>query len=291
MRKIWIILIAICLFAPTYLNLYAHAGKGKLQEDTVIEVTKVDGNIYMLKGRGGNIGISVGTDGILMIDDQFANLSQKIMDAISKIDKGEIKFVVNTHYHGDHVGGNANFAKTAIILSHHNVRKRLAADKSDPAALPVITFEDGVSIHFNGEEVKVIHWAGGHTDGDAVIFFPKSNVVHTGDQMFSGMFPFVDLSGGGDVQKYMDNVAEILQKVPDDAKIIPGHGPLSTKDDLRKVHEMLVETTRFIRKKIDSGERLETIVAAGLPEKWKSWSWSFVPTEKWIKTVYKSYTR
>ena len=291
MQKVLSGVFVICLLVFGGTNLFGHAGKGKIQEDTVIKVTQVSAHVYMLTGRGGNIGFSAGPDGILLIDDQFANLSQKIMEAIARVDKGKIRFLVNTHHHGDHVGGNANFAKSATILSHHNVRKYMLEDNKEPGGLPVITFEDGVSIHFNGEEVKVIHWAGGHTDGDAVIFFPKSNVVHMGDQMFSGMFPFVDLDGGGDVQKYMDNIAEILQKIPDDVKIIPGHGPLSTKDDLRKLHAMLEETTRYIRKKIDAGESQESIVAAGLPEKWKSWSWNFVPTEKWIKTIYKSYTR
>ncbi len=284
--------LLLVLFCYMTGNAFAHTGSRKIQEETIITTIHVGGAVYMLTGRGGNIGISVGSDGILMIDDQFANLSKKIRAAIAAIDSGEIRFLVNTHHHGDHVGGNANFGKTATILAHHNVRSRVAErNKTSVSALPIITFDVGLSIHFNGEEVRIIHWAGGHTDGDAVIFFSKSNVVHTGDQMFAGMFPFVDLDGGGDVQRYMDNIASILEKVPNDAKIIPGHGPLSTKDDLRKVHQMLVETTTFIRQKIAAGQTLEMMIAAGLPQKWQSWAWSFVPQDKWIKTVYKSFTR
>ena len=260
----------------------------------------VAGSVHMLKGAGGNIGVSVGEDGLLMIDDQFAPLAGRIQTALKNFNKGGLRFVLNTHWHGDHTGGNHIFGRQAPIISHTNVRKRLAQTnkigkrviKPRPReALPVVTFDESLSIHFNGEEIKVIHYPAGHTDGDSVIFFTKSNVVHMGDQMFSGLFPFVDLSNGGDVEGYTKNVAAILAKVPSDAKIIPGHGPLSGVKDLKTFHEMLTATTDIVRKQIRAGKTLAQIKSKGLPAKWKGWAWRFVSEERWIATIHKSLTK
>src|SRR4026209_1900451 len=169
-----------------------------------IKSTKVNGNVYMLEGAGGNIGVSVGADGILIVDDQFAPLADKIRAALKSLGEGKLKFILNTHWHGDHTGGNASFGPEAPIIAHDNVRRRLATEqkseffkRTTPAspkeALPVITFDKSLSVHFNGEEIKVIHFPQGHTDGDSVIFFTSSNVVHLGDDFFAGRFPFVDL--------------------------------------------------------------------------------------------------
>ncbi|HKR60894.1 MAG TPA: MBL fold metallo-hydrolase, partial [Pyrinomonadaceae bacterium] len=169
-----------------------------------ITATKVNGNIFMLQGQGGNIGVSVGADGILIVDDQFAPLADKIKAALKTLGEGKLKFVLNTHWHGDHTGGNAQFGPEAPIIAHDNVRRRLATEqkseffkRTTPAspkeALPVITFDKSLSVHFNGEEIKVIHFPQGHTDGDSVIFFTTSNVVHMGDDFFVARFPFVDL--------------------------------------------------------------------------------------------------
>jgi len=256
-----------------------------------IKSTPVAGSVYMFEGSGGNIGVSAGPDGLLIVDDQFAPLAEKIEAALQKLDKGSLKFVLNTHWHGDHTGGNAHFGRVANIIATANVRKRLLA-QADTAkeALPVVTFEDGLSVHFNGEEIRVVALGPGHTDGDAVIFFTKSGVVHMGDQFFNGMFPFVDLSSGGDVAGYVKNVGAMLQKIPDDAKVIPGHGPLATKADLQKFHQMLVATTDIVRKQIDAGKSLEQVKAAGLPEDWSSWGKGFIKTDRWIETIYKSFT-
>ena len=176
-----------------------------------IKSTHVAGNVYMLEGSGGNIGVSVGADGVLIVDDQFAPLAGKIEAAIRDINSGSLKFVLNTHLHGDHTGGNAHFGKKASIVAHTNVRKRLAADsRTAREALPVVTFDQSISVHFNGEEIKVIHVPPGHTDGDSVIHFTQSGVVHMGDQFFNGRFPFVDLDRGGDVKGYVKNVENIL---------------------------------------------------------------------------------
>ena len=263
-----------------------------------IKATKVSGNVYMLTGSGGNIGVSVGSDGLLIVDDQFAPLADKIKAALKSLSEGKLKFILNTHWHGDHTGGNAVFGPEAPIVAQTNVRKRLqegsTGRKIDPApkeALPVITFDQSVSVHFNGEEIKVIHFPHGHTDGDAVIFFTGSNVVHMGDDFFNGGFPFVDLDSGGDVDGYVKNVGEILGKIPPGAKIIPGHGPLATTDDLKRFHEMLVQTTTIVRSKITAGKNLDDIKREGLPDEWKSWGTGFVNTERWLETIYRSYTR
>ena len=180
-----------------------------------INVIPVAKNIYMLEGSGGNIGVSVGPDGILIVDDQFAPLAEKIEAALRTLDAGKLKFVLNTHHHGDHTGGNANFgAKGATIIAQSNVRKRLASDaNSKKEALPVITFDQSASVHFNGEEIKLLHHGPGHTDGDSVIYFTGANVVHMGDQFFNGAFPFIDLNSGGSVEGYIKTVAAVLEKI------------------------------------------------------------------------------
>ena len=260
-----------------------------------IKVTKVAGNVYMLEGSGGNIGVSVGADGILIVDDQFAPLADKIKAALKTLGAGKLKFILNTHWHGDHTGGNAVFGPDAPIIAQTNVRKRLAegstARKVDPApreALPVITFDQALSVHFNGEEIRVIHFPHGHTDGDSVIFFTGSNVVHMGDDFFAGKFPFVDLASGGDVEGYARNVGDVITKLPPGVKIIPGHGPLSSPDDLKSFHQMLVETIDIVRKKMAAGKTLAQIKAEGLPDEWKSWGTGFVKTDLWIETVFNS---
>ncbi len=241
----------------------------------------------MMEGAGGNIGVSAGPDGILIVDNQFAPLAEKIAAALKKLNPGKLKFVLNTHWHGDHTGGNAFFGAEAHIVAHTNVRKRLASSR-DPKkeALPVITFDQSLSVHFNGEEIKVIHLPPGHTDGDSVIHFTKANVVHMGDQFFAGRFPFIDLGSGGSVAGYIANVGEVLKKIPADAKIIPGHGPLATVDDLRTFHSMLVETSEIVSKAHAEGKTLEAVKAAGLPEKYKDWGSGFINTSRWLEIIY-----
>lgn len=262
-----------------------------------IKATKVAGSVYMLEGAGGNIGVSIGADGILIVDDQFAPLADKIRAALKTLGEGKLKFVLNTHWHGDHTGGNAQFGMEAPIIAHDNVRKRLATEQkifnekvpaSPKEALPVITFDQSLSVHFNNEEIRAIHFPHGHTDGDSVIFFTGSNVVHMGDDFFAGRFPFVDLENGGDVINLAKNVGEIIGRLPAGVKIIPGHGPLSTIDDLKLYHRMLVETIETVRKQAAAGKTLEQIKAAGLPETWKTWGEGFIKTDQWIELIYRS---
>jgi glyoxylase-like metal-dependent hydrolase (beta-lactamase superfamily II) len=265
--------------------------------DVKITTTHVAGTVYMLEGAGGNIGVSAGEDGLMMIDDQFAPLAEKIQAALKEINSGDLRFLLNTHWHGDHTGGNEFFGKGATIIAHDNVRERLTTEQllfgktrppKEKDGWPVITFESSVSIYFNGEEIKLMHKPNAHTDGDAAVFFSGSNVVHTGDLLFSGMFPFVDLDHGGNVMNLIQTVEQLLVEIPEDARIIPGHGPLSGISELKAYHRMLIETTGTIRDMMDAGQSLEQIKDAGLGAKWESWAWDFISEEKWIEIVHAS---
>jgi glyoxylase-like metal-dependent hydrolase (beta-lactamase superfamily II) len=267
-----------------------------------MKTTKVAGNVYMLEGAGGNIGVSVGDDGILIVDDQYAPIADKIREALKGIgaDK-KLRFILNTHWHGDHTGGNVVFGPEAPIIAHDNVRKRMATEqkseffkRTTPAApkeaLPVVTFNQNLTVHFNGEEIRAIHYPHGHTDGDSVIFFTSSNVVHLGDNFFAGRFPFVDLESGGNVEGLTKNIGEIIGKIPEGAKLIPGHGPLSTVENLKTYHNMLLKTTDIVRQKIAAGKTLDQIKSEGVPDEWKSWGTGFIKTDMWLEIVYRSLT-
>ena len=256
-----------------------------------IKATHVAGNIYMLTGSGGNIGVSVGPDGILIVDDQFAPLAPKIEAALKQLNPGKLKFVLNTHYHGDHTGGNAHFGQQAHIIAHKNVRQRLGGKPGDSKPeLPIITFDDSLSVWFNGEEIKLVHVPPAHTDSDSIIYFTGANVIHFGDTFFSGRFPNIDLGGGGDVRGYIRNVEDALKKVPADAKLIPGHGPLSTVKELKEFHEMLAETSGIVEKAIAAGKTLEQVKADGLPDKWKSWAVPTLTTSRWLEILYRGFS-
>jgi cyclase len=265
-----------------------------------IKATKVAEHIHMLTGRGGNLGVSIGEDGVLLVDDQYAPLADRILAAISKLGGEKPRFILNTHWHGDHTGGNEFFGESGTIIAHTNVYERLATpqvlfgrkiDALPPAALPVITFDESLSVHFNGEELRVIHFSHGHTDGDCVVFFIKSNVVHMGDLMFMGMFPFVDLDHGGDVLGLIRSVESVIDQVKPGIKVIPGHGPLSDYAGLASYHQMLVDTTQVVRSAIQAGMSAEEIKKLPAPTKWKSWGNGFIKTDRWMETIYKSLTR
>jgi len=290
------------LLVPIVLLLFAISVTAQTDFSKVeIKVTKVAGNVYMLEGAGGNIGVSVGDDGILIVDDQFAPLADKIRAALKGIADKKLRFILNTHWHGDHTGGNVAFGPEAPVIAHDNVRKRMAVEqksevfkRTTPAspkeALPVITFNQNLTVHFNGEEIRAIHFPQGHTDGDSVIFFAGSNVVHLGDDFFAGRFPFVDLESGGSVEGLTKNIGEIITKIPAGAKLIPGHGPLSGIEDLMNYHNMLVTTSDIVRAKIKAGKTLEQIKSEGLPDTWKSWGTGFIKTDVWLETIYRSLT-
>ncbi len=285
--------LVVCLSAAT--ARFAQQDLSKVE----IKRTLVAGNVHMLEGAGGNIAVSSGKDGALMVDDQFLPLADKIRAELKKLGEGKLKYVLNTHWHGDHTGGNAAFGLEAAIVAQENVRKRLAAGQmllgqrvppAKPEALPIITYNASMSFYFNGEEVRVVHYPHGHTDGDSVIFFMGSNVAHLGDNFFAGKFPFVDMESGGSVEGLTRNIAEIIQKLPAGARIVPGHGPLSTIEDLKLYHRMLVETTAVVRKRMAEGKTLEQIKQEGLPEEWKTWGTGFIKTDQWIETIYRSFS-
>jgi len=294
MRKF--LILAVLVAIPVGVS--AQTDYSKVQ----IKATKVAGNVYMLQGSGGNIGVSVGSDGILIVDDQFAPLADKIRASLKELNPGKLRFILNTHWHPDHTGGNAAFSPEAPIIAHDNVRKRLSTEQESkffnrkfPAvakeALPVITFDKSLAVHFNGEEIRAIHFPQGHTDGDSIVFFTTSNVVHLGDDFFAGSFPYVDIDSGGSVEGLAKNMGEVIARIPADAKLIPGHGPISTLDDLKAYHRMLVETTDIVRKKIAAGKTLDQIKSEGLPEEWKPWGAGFIKTDQWLELVHRSLTK
>jgi len=291
MRKISL-LLASCLLAA--------AAGAQQQPDfskVQIKVTKVAGTVYMMEGYGGNIGVSVGEDGILIVDDQFAPLADKIQAALKGITDKPVKFVLNTHWHFDHTGGNAYFGQHAPIIAHENVRKRLESGgeitafkmqipPAPKAALPVITFEDKVTIHVNGEDIRAIHFPHGHTDGDIVVFFPKSNVVHMGDDFFSGMFPFVDLDSGGSVEGLIEDVAQIIPMLPPDVKVIPGHGPLATLDDLKKFEDMLRGTTAAVAAAMKQGKTLDQMKKEKVLASYADWGNGMLNADLFTEILY-----
>jgi len=266
-----------------------------------LKTVHVNGNVYMLEGihgfAGGNIGVSIGDDGILIVDDQFSEMNEKIRTALTKLKPGQPRFVLNTHWHGDHTGGNIDFNTHATIIAHDNVRKRLMEEQSNifattPArpkeAWPVITFDESLTIHFNDETIKVLHFPNGHTDGDSVIYFIESNVVHMGDHYFAGMFPFVDITSGGNVLNLTDNIKRIIDSVPDDVRIIPGHGPLSNKDELISYYKMLQDSIQFVQQNINQDMTLEELIEVGLPNELKPWETGFIKAEKWLTFIHQS---
>lgn len=299
MRKFLVLLALLSLGLSTVL---AHGDNSHFanQQDIQVKTTKIVNNIYLLQGRGGNIGASVGMDGILIIDDDYKNVGDKLKEALKQLGSESPRFIFNTHWHGDHTEGNQVFGKNSIIVAHNNVRMRLSQENTVfgrktvpyPAeALPMITYAQSISIHFNGEEIKAIHYPNGHTDGDTVVFFTKSNVVHFGDNFFANRFPFVDLENGGSVQGLTKTIGELIKTIPADAKLIPGHGPLCTIDDLKNYHQMLVETSAMVQKAMDEKKSLDDIKKAGVPEKYKTWGEGFIKTDAWITTIYNSFSK
>jgi glyoxylase-like metal-dependent hydrolase (beta-lactamase superfamily II) len=298
MQKFLSSILFLSLCASTFL---AHGDNSHFenQQDVTFKTTKVSGNVYLLQGRGGNIGALVGQEGILIVDDDYKNMSEKLRDALKELGSEKPRFIFNTHWHGDHTEGNQFFGKDSIIVAHKNVRQRLSqintvfGNKTQPYpdfALPMITYTEQMSIHFAGEEVRAVYYPNGHTDGDTVVFFVKSNVVHFGDNFFVGRFPFVDLENGGSVQGLINNIGMLLKQIPADAKLIPGHGKISTLEDLKTYHQMLIETSDFVKKEMMKKKSLEVIKKAGLPEKFKEYGAGFIKTDFWIETIYKSYS-
>jgi len=266
-----------------------------------IKATKVAGQIYMIEDiaaqfSGGNIGVSVGPDGIVLIDDKFAALAPKIEAALRAISDKPVRFIINTHVHGDHTDGNAAFGQRSTIIAHENTRKRLITGRGKirppaPAvALPVITFEDKIAVHLNGEDIRAIHVPSGHTDTDVVVFFTKSNVVHMGDDFFNGMFPSIDTESGGSVKGLIANLTSLLDQIPANAKIIPGHGKLATTTELRAFLTMLKETSAIIEAGIKAKKTADQLKADKVLAGYDTWA-KDIKADEFIDTLYNDLIR
>ncbi|MCB1051482.1 MAG: MBL fold metallo-hydrolase [Acidobacteria bacterium] len=261
--------------------------------------------LWMLEGvggfTGGNLGLLVGPDGVILIDDSMPPFSEEMLAAIRQHTDKDISFVINTHVHADHTGNNENLQKQgATIVAHDNIRARMLKegvpgpdDKMVPApkdALPVLTFADGITFHFNGQEAQVIHVAKAHTDGDAIIFFKQANVIHTGDILFNGLFPFIDLDAGGTVAGYIAAQEKILTLANDQTRIIPGHGPLAHKQELQASLDMLKECDRRIADRVKAGKTQAEILAENpLSDFHDTWNWGFITTERMTKTLIREH--
>jgi glyoxylase-like metal-dependent hydrolase (beta-lactamase superfamily II) len=301
------LLVSLMLVAAAAFAAAPAWGQGQDFSKVQIKATKVSGNIYMLEGAGGNIAASIGEDGIVIVDDQFAPLADKIQASLKSLgitDK-PVRFVINTHYHGDHTGGNAPFANSgSTVIAQDNVRKRMATGgtagnggtvhmenkPAEKAAQPIITFEHDVTVHLNGEDIRALHFPAGHTDGDSIIFFPKNNVVHMGDDFVRYGFPFIDVSSGGSVQGMIAAMEKATAQLPGDVKVIPGHGQLSNLDDVREFTKMLKETSAIVQKALDEHKSLAQMKQDKILEPWKKWSGDFVNADAFIETLYNSLT-
>jgi len=268
------------------------------QQEVQIETTNLGSGVYMLKGQGGNIGVSVGEDGVFMIDDQFAPLSDKIKAAVSALSDKPVKFVINTHWHGDHTGGNENFAKSgSVIVAHENVRKRMSTKQvmkafgrevpASPAqALPVITFTEQVNFHLNGDDLNVIHVPFAHTDGDAIIHFKKANIIHMGDTLFNGMYPFIDTGSGGSIQGFLSNLKNVIELSNEQTQIIPGHGAMTNKAELTVYHAMLADIYKNYRDLKAQGKTLEEMTEIGISKKYdEKFGQGFIKPDVLLKLI------
>ena len=275
------------------------------EQDLAVEIriTPLTERIYLLvtdPPTAGNLAVSAGEDGIMLVDDTMMPITPRVKAAIDEIQEGGVAFVINTHFHFDHAGGNAAFGEEATIVAHSSVRKRLMEGREwgvvfiegerPAAALPVLTFDQSVTFHWNGETVDVIHFPDpSHTDGDVVVFFRDSNVVHTGDQYINrNGFPFIDLDVGGTAQGLRDNMAKLLAIIDDETTIIPGHGPLARKADLQWFHDVVAETIAHIEGEKRAGKTVEQIQDAGLPKAYEEVGSGFIPEAAWIQAVYTS---
>jgi cyclase len=298
MRKFCFVLIV--LLYTSYLLRAQDQDLSKVE----MKVTHVAGTVYMLQGAGGNIGASVGEDGIVIVDDQYAPLADKIKAALKGITDKPIRFIINTHYHEDHTSGNAIFQKEAPVIAQDNVRKRLAEGVTagnlgsvtsvhmpqPKESLPILTFDHDMTVHLNGEDIRALHYPHGHTDGDSIIFFPKSNVVHMGDDFVRYGFPFIDLGGGGSVEGMIAALEEIIPKLPADVKVIPGHGEISSLDDVRTYVGMLKDTRAVVENGIKHGKTLDQLKQQKVLAKWEKYKSDFISSDAFIETLYNDLT-
>lgn len=286
-------LTALAVFAVPIQVSYAQ------DSEITFKPTELGSGLYMLEGQGGfaggNLGLSTGEDGVVLIDDGLGGLASMTLAAVEDITGRPVDFVINTHVHGDHTGGNVALHESgATVIGHENVRRRMveddsvSADGSAPAAkeaMPEITFSGSMTFHLNGHEAFVFHVASAHTDGDAVIFFRGANVIHAGDVFFNAIFPFIDLDSGGSVEGYIDAMDDILSLAGPDTRIIPGHGPLANKTELQAARDMLADARSNVKDMLDDGKSEQDILDENPLAAYESWSWSFITTEVMTRTL------
>jgi glyoxylase-like metal-dependent hydrolase (beta-lactamase superfamily II) len=266
-----------------------------------VKAQKLGEGVWMISGAGGNIGLSAGPDGAFLIDDQYAPLTDKIVAAVKSVTDQPIRFVLNTHYHPDHTGGNENLGKAGgIIVAHENVRKRMTMDwfnetfqspmkPSPPAALPVVTFSESVTFHWNGEEIRVQHMPPSHTDGDSVVYFPKANVLHTGDVVFYGLYPVIDYAAGGTIDGIVAVCDRLLGMIDEKTKVIPGHGPLIDKSGVKEYRDMLATVRDRVKPMVAAGKSIDEVRAAKPTADFDAkWGGGYYKPDAWVAVVYGS---
>ena len=274
-------------FALALLSI-AHASSAAEQDRFAavqISAQQVSGSVYMLTGSGGNIGVTIGADGTLIVDDQYGPLADKIIAAIQALGGNHPKLVLNTHWHGDHTGSNPQMGETGTIIAHKNVRVRLLGQPDYPrSGLPLVTYGETLQVHFNDEEIELIHLPAGHTDGDAAVWFKTSNVIHMGDHFFNQRFPYIDIGSGGSIDGFVANVMRVLPMIPDDIQVIPGHGTLANKQDLSETIATVSSTAKEIRSRLAQGVDTAAIVS-WLNDNYASWASGFINAERWVQIV------
>ena len=269
------------------------------KEPLPVSVVPVAGPVYMLESGGnGNVGVVADPDGVLMIDAMEEAMAGKLRAALKPLPGGDrVRVLVNTHWHWDHVNGNKAFGPAAVIVAHENTRALNAADqtmfggviKALPAgALPVITYSDRMTAHAGGLTLRLVHYPHAHTNGDTVIYIDALRIVHMGDMFFNGMFPFLDVPNGGDIDNWVRQLDVVLSALPDDAKLIPGHGSLAGKRELKAFRDMLTDSAELVRGRMKEGKTLEEIQAGGMPERFAPWTKGFMPVKGWLELVYRS---
>ncbi len=265
-----------------------------------IKATQLTASVFLLEGAGGNITALIGQEGVLLVDDDFASMAEKLLHKIKELKGSSPRFIVNTHFHYDHSGGNEAFGPTAAIIAATAVRDRLMSEQTlwkkphppvQSQALPILTFDQSLKIHLNKEEVRIVHYPRGHTDGDSVVFFKHNNIVSMGDLYFSGMYPIFHPEHGGSIEGYAQNIRKVLDQTPENSKIVPGHGPLSGKGELEKYHRMILASIAIVRKELKTGRSLEQIQKQGLPQEWETYSHGYLSTDKWLALLYHDLSR